>query len=71
MMGAEMPETCWAVHTNKRQVINLRHCCIWLVDLFEKLTVLQPIKKFPLLYGNQRFITLFTRVLICSCPEPV
>jgi len=26
-------ETCWAVH--KRQVINWRNCCIWLVDLFE------------------------------------
>jgi len=27
------PETCWAVF--KRQAINLRHWCIWLVDLFE------------------------------------
>jgi len=33
MMGVRTPETCWAVH--KRQVINLRSCCIWLVDLFE------------------------------------
>jgi len=33
MMGVKTPETCWAVH--KRQVINLRNCCIWLVDLFE------------------------------------
>jgi len=33
MMGVRTPETCWAVH--KRQVINLRNCCIWLVDLFE------------------------------------
>ena len=36
MMDARKPETCWAVHTSKRQVINLRNCCIWLVDLFEK-----------------------------------
>jgi hypothetical protein len=35
MMGVRTPETCWAVHTSKRQVINLRSCCIWLVDLFE------------------------------------
>jgi hypothetical protein len=35
MMGVKMPETCWAVH--KRQVINLRNYCIWLVDLFEML----------------------------------
>ena len=26
MMGVRTPETCWAVH--KRQVINLRYCCI-------------------------------------------
>jgi hypothetical protein len=26
MMGVRTPETCWAVH--KRQVINLRKCCI-------------------------------------------
>jgi hypothetical protein len=31
-MGVRTPETCWAVH--KRQLINLRNCCIWLVDLF-------------------------------------
>jgi hypothetical protein len=33
MMGVRTPETCWAVH--KRQVINLRNCCIWLADLFQ------------------------------------
>jgi hypothetical protein len=32
MMGMRMPETCWAVF---KQVINLRNCCIWLVDSFE------------------------------------
>jgi hypothetical protein len=33
MMDMRMPETCWAVF--KRQAINLRGWCIWLVDLFE------------------------------------
>jgi len=33
MMGVRMPETCWAVF--KSQVINLRNCCIWLVDSLE------------------------------------
>jgi len=33
MMGMRIPETCWAVF--KRQAINLRDWCIWLVDLFE------------------------------------
>ena len=33
MMGMRMPETCWALF--KRQAINLRDWCIWLVDLFE------------------------------------
>jgi len=32
-MGVRTPETCWAV--NKRQVINWRDCCIWLVNLIE------------------------------------
>jgi len=35
MMGTRMPETCWAVF--KRKVINLRNCCIWLVDSFESM----------------------------------
>jgi hypothetical protein len=34
-MGVRASETCWAVHTSKRQVINLWNCCICLVDLFE------------------------------------
>jgi len=33
MMGVRTPETPWAAR--KRQVINLRNCCIWLFDLFE------------------------------------
>jgi hypothetical protein len=35
MIGVRTPETCSAVRMSKRQVINLRNCCIWLVDLFE------------------------------------
>jgi len=38
MMGVRTPETCWVVH--KRQVINLKTCCIWLVDLFEKYDII-------------------------------
>jgi len=34
-MGMRMPETCWAVF--KRQVINLRSCCIWFVDSVESM----------------------------------
>jgi hypothetical protein len=33
MMGVRTPEKCCAV--TKRQVINLRNCYIWLVDVFE------------------------------------
>jgi hypothetical protein len=39
MMGVRTPETCWAVH--KRQVINLRNCCIQLVDLRRLSTINQ------------------------------
>ena len=34
MMGMRMPETCWAVF--KRQAINLKDWCTWLVDLLEQ-----------------------------------
>jgi len=34
-MGMRMPETCWTVF--KRQVINLRSCCILLVDSVESM----------------------------------
>ena len=37
MMGKRMPETCWDVF--KWQAINLRGWCIWLVDLFEYMTM--------------------------------
>jgi hypothetical protein len=44
MMGMRMPETCWAVF--KRQVINLRNCCISLIYLNEWLcTDLQTLNK--------------------------
>jgi hypothetical protein len=33
MMGMRTPKTYWAV--NKRQVVNWRDCCTWLVDSFE------------------------------------
>jgi len=35
MTGMRMPETCWAVF--KGQVINLRSCCILLVDSVESM----------------------------------
>jgi len=37
-MGMRMPETFWAVF--KWRVINLRSCCIWLVDSLESIAVL-------------------------------
>jgi len=43
-MGMRMPETCWAVF--KRQVINLRSCCIWLVDTFRMSPVFVPVLLF-------------------------
>jgi hypothetical protein len=40
----------------------------WSRDLLEKLTVTQLVKKFPALYGNRRFITVFTTVRQWSLP---
>jgi hypothetical protein len=47
MMGMRMPETCWAAF--KRQAINLRNCCICLVDSFEVM----------LLFWNRVFPTVW------------
>ena len=41
MMGIRMPETCWALF--KRQAINLRDWCIWLVDLFEYMDLVEDL----------------------------
>jgi hypothetical protein len=61
MMGMKMPKTRWAVF--KRQVINLRICCIWLVDSFGsmvmlrlanpkfKATMFKPQKQIPWMAG--------------------
>jgi hypothetical protein len=53
MMGVRTPETCSAVH--KRQVINLRNCCIWLVDLFEMYDDARTCKFKNLLYVRISF----------------
>jgi hypothetical protein len=34
---------------------------LWSNDVFEKLTVAQPVKKFPTFYGTTRFIIVFTK----------
>jgi hypothetical protein len=61
MMGIKMPETCWAVL--KRQVINLRNCCVWLVESFE----------YMIMHGlaNPKFIFCipFSRLLCPSFSE--
>jgi len=33
VVGVGTPEACWTVHGHR--VMDLRGCCIWLVDLFE------------------------------------
>jgi hypothetical protein len=63
MMGIRMPETCWAVF--KRQVINLRNCCIWLVDSFECMMMHG--------FANQKkeevgyWMTCYICVCVCVC----
>jgi hypothetical protein len=41
----------------------------WSRVLLGKLITAQLVKKFPIFYGTQRFITMFTRFLHLSCPE--
>ena len=53
MMGMRMPETCWVV--SKRQVINLRSCCILLVDSVESMMIQHGI-------GNPKFCKTFVEL---------
>ena len=60
-MGMRMPETCWAVF--KWQAINLRICCIWLVDSVESMMmhglaipkIISFILYFNLIWSTWRF----------------
>ena len=67
-----MPETCWAVF--KRQVINLRSCCILLVDSVESMMMhglanpncyhsVQNLGSSSLLSNNIRIKTYRTKIL--------
>jgi len=64
MMDKRMPETRWAVF--KRQVINLRNCCIWLVDSVERIMMhgLANHKNHSTCFG--RFFRLSSGVLDCT-----
>jgi hypothetical protein len=65
MMGMMMPETCWAVF--KRQAINMKYWCIWLVDLFECIflsSLLYRALLFQyLLYCSNSYTSLYFKTL--------
>jgi hypothetical protein len=54
MMGMRMPETCRAVF--KRQAINLRDWCIWLVDLFDsnRIFIINANKKKSVMFSEKK-----------------
>jgi hypothetical protein len=66
-MGVRTPETRWAVHTSKRQVINLRSCCIWLVDLFET-EIVFGVKKWQI-YWRVSCRKVLCIAYCASCPS--
>ena len=55
MMGGWTPETCWAIY--ERRVINLRKCCILLVDLFECRSI----------YYINDTVVIYIVVMLCIC----
>ena len=68
MMGMRIPETCWAVF--KRQAINLRDWCIWLVDLFEYL-MMHGLTNPKFKYETQNSSCLpFFETRRCACCTP-
>jgi hypothetical protein len=63
MMGVKTPEICWAVF--KRQVINLRSCCIWLVDSVES-TMMHGLANPK--FKTTSFVLLFSQVWLGLFP---
>jgi hypothetical protein len=67
MMGMRMPETCRAVF--KRQVINLRNCCIWLIDSFECMMMhglTNPKLKIQIWDLSFHFVAAYTEVVFTT-----
>jgi len=62
-MGVRTSEACWTVH--KCQVINLRNCCIYLVDLFEfcVLSVVNRLKSLANTHLDDKICTEIRREL--------
>jgi hypothetical protein len=69
MMGMRMPKTYWAVF--KRQAINLRNCCIWLVDSFECIMMHELANpKFPFEFNRENIrVNLKPQIFIHSLPR--
>jgi hypothetical protein len=61
MIGMRMTETCWAVF--KRQAINLRDWCIWLVDLFKQTYNPHPPAQKKFIFVNPDISTFLFRFL--------
>ena len=55
------------------EIVNMDTPTPWCRVLLEKLTGLQPVKKFPAFYGTRRFITALTSVrhLSLSCTSQI
>ena len=71
MTGMRMPETCWAV--SKRQVINPRNYCIWLVDSFECMMMHRLANpNFPFEFNRENIrVNLKPQILIHSLTRTV
>jgi hypothetical protein len=67
MMGVETPETCWAVHRSKRQVMNLRNCCICLVDLFETIIIFNTYISTTVTMFTRKGLNVRLKVYCLSC----
>jgi hypothetical protein len=60
-MGMRMPETCWAGF--KRQAINLRNCCFWLVDSFE----FDCFKCLFIHFHHWHCLFTYVSIYVCMC----
>ena len=70
--GTNMPTLLFRSHSKRPPTPKRTYLLTpWCRVLLEKLTGLQPVKKFPAFYGTRRFITALTSVRHLGQPNPV
>jgi len=70
MMNCRVPHYHSAVKSRGQTWLLCLRLGYFNANVYEKLMVTHLVMKLPTSYGTRKFITVFTRSAIGSCPEP-